>query len=247
MVNSDEAAFLETYDPEVYARPSVTVDVVLLSPMEGRLHTLLVRRNEPPFLGRWALPGGFIGLEESLEAAAHRVLRKKAGLEGVYLEQLYTFGEPGRDPRTRVLSVAQVALVDPLRFAAIDRADTQVAWLHVPWTGEQGGPVTAMGPEGPLDLAFDHAEILGMAIKRLRGKLDYALLAYELLPSSFTLYDLQRVHETVLGRKLNKDSFRRRMLATGHLVPTGSIQTDVDHRPAALYRFTAESPGPAEG
>jgi 8-oxo-dGTP diphosphatase len=161
----------------------------------------------------------------------------------VFLEQLYTFGAPRRDPRTRVISVAYYALVDRARFDALRAAgDVRVARLSVPWEGETGGPVAAMDADGSaLALAFDHAEILGMAVKRLRGKLDYTPIGFQLLPERFTLLELQRVHETVLGRPLNKDSFRRRMLASGLLEATGEAQKDVDHRPAELYRFVKRS------
>jgi 8-oxo-dGTP diphosphatase len=235
--SSGEQAFLAGYDSASFERPSVAVDVVLLAPAEGNLHTLLVQRSEHPFKGQWALPGGFIHLNEGLDAAAARVLREKTGLKGIFLEQLYTFGEPKRDPRTRILSVAYIALVDRDRLAA-SKAEEAVNRLVVPWEDEIGGPVEALDAQGrPLPLAFDHAEILGLAVKRLRGKLDYSPVAFQLLPESFTLFDLQKVHETVLGRKLNKDSFRRRMLATGLLEPTGEQQDDVGHRPAALYRY----------
>jgi 8-oxo-dGTP diphosphatase len=218
--------------------------VALLSAAGGALHTLVVRRAEHPQRGRWALPGGFVRPDESLDAAAARVLAAKAGLEGVYLEQLYTFGDPGRDPRTRVVTVAHYALLDFARFAEAARGhdDVAVGRVHVPWEGETGGPVELAGEGGaPLPLAFDHAEILGMAVKRLRGKLDYSPVGFQLLPDAFTLLELQRVHETVLGRPLNKDSFRRRMLASGQLEATGTSQRDVDHRPAELYRFARRS------
>jgi 8-oxo-dGTP diphosphatase len=239
-----EQAFLETYDPSLYERPSVAVDVALLSAAEGALHTILVRRSAHPEKGRWALPGGFVGISESLDAAAARVLRTKAGLEGVFLEQLYTFGDPRRDPRTRVISVAHYALVDFGRFEAAARAAEGVAIgrIVVPWEGETGGPVEVPGEGGaPRHLAFDHADILGMAVKRIRGKLDYTPIGFQLLPPAFTLLALQRVHETVLGRPVNKDSFRRRMLASGQLEATGESEKEVDHRPAELYRFARRS------
>lgn len=239
-----DRGFLAAYDASRFERPSLTVDVVLVSASEGALHTLLVRRAEPPQRGRWALPGGFVRADESLDAAAARVLAAKAGLRGVFLEQLYTFGEPGRDPRTRVVTVAYYALVDFERFgeAAGAGADVAVGRIGVPWEGETGGPVEVAGLDGaPVPLAFDHAEILGTAVKRLRGKLDYAPVGFQLLPATFTLLELQRVHETVLGRPLNKDSFRRRMLASGQLEATGTSQKDVDHRPAELYRFARRS------
>lgn len=241
---TEDERFLSAYDASRYDRPSLTVDVALVSASEGALHTLVVRRAEPPQRGRWALPGGFVGATESLDAAAGRVLAAKAGLRDVFLEQLYTFGEPSRDPRTRVVTVAYYALVDFERFteAASAGADVAVGRVAVPWEGETGGPVEVTAPGGaPLALAFDHAEILGTAVKRLRGKLDYAPIGFQLLPATFTLLDLQRVHETVLGRPLNKDSFRRRMLASGQLEATGTSQKDVDHRPAELYRFARRS------
>lgn len=238
-----EAEFLAAYDPKAFDRPSVAVDVALITASAGQLHTLLVRRTEHPFKGKWALPGGFLQMNESLDAAAERVLRAKAGLGSVFLEQLYTFGEPRRDPRTRVLSVAYYALVDAARFAsAAGRSEVPTARIVVPWEGETGGAVEAVdGEDRPLPLAFDHGEILGMAVKRLRGKLDYAPIGYQLLPERFTLLELQRAHETVLGRPLNKDSFRRRMLASGDLEATGQMQEGVEHRPAELYRFLRRS------
>jgi 8-oxo-dGTP diphosphatase len=241
----DETAFLESYDVSVFERPSVTVDVVLLSIREGHLQALLVKRTEPPFQGLWALPGGFIRMDESLDQSAARILSAKTGLERVFLEQLYTFGAPERDPRTRVLSVAYYALVDAHRFDGVDLEGRglSLARLQVPWTGEEGGPVQLLASTGKaLALAFDHRDILALVVKRLRGKLDYAPIAFPLLPERFTLHDLQKVHEIVLGRKLNKDSFRKRLLATGLLEATGEAQQAVDHRPAALYRH-ARGPG----
>lgn len=240
---ADEEAFLAGYDASKFPRPSVAVDVALLSAGEGGLHTVVLRRAAHPFKGRWQLPGGFIGLAESLDAAAARVLARGTGLRGVFLEQLFTFGAPRRDPRTRVLSVAYYALVDGARFADVGaREDARIARVSVPWEGETGGPVDLVDEAGrALDVAFDHEDIVGMAVKRLRGKLDYTPIGFQLLPERFTLLDLQRVHETVLGRPLNKDSFRRRMLASGLLEATGEAQKDVDHRPAELYRFVKRS------
>lgn len=238
--SEEERAFLSGYDINQFDRPSLAVDVVLLAPAEGQLHTLLVRRADHPFRGHWALPGGFVGITESLDEAAARVLSAKAGLEGVFLEQLYTFGEPGRDPRTRIVTVAYYALVDMRRLkeAGVRPEDMAIARLAFPKGKSASSELTVKGPGGrTLDLAFDHGAILRTAVHRLRGKIDYTPVAFELLPLTFTLFDLQKVHETVLGRKLNKDSFRRRMLASGRLEPTGELQQDVDHRPAALYRF----------
>ena len=239
-----EAEFLSRYDPGEFEHPSVAVDVALLTVRRERLCTLLVRRAEHPHRGRFALPGGFVGMRESLDAAARRVLQAKVGLTRLFTEQLYTFGDPGRDPRTRVISVTYIALVEPERFAESSalREGVSIAELGVPWEGETGGPVSAVGADGKeLALAFDHDDILGMAVKRVRGKLGYTPIGFQLLPETFTLLELQVVHEAVLGRTLNKDSFRRKMLASGQIEATGERQADVGHRPAELYRFVRRS------
>lgn len=237
-------AFPETADPTRVERPPVGVDVAALTAADGGLHALLVRRDEQPQRGRWSLPGGLLAPDESLDAAAARALHAKAALRRVFLEQLYTFGAPRRDPRGRIVAVAYYALVAPerLRRAVGNHEREALAQLKVPWAGEAGGPVGAIAPDGAaLALAFDHAEILGMAVKRIRGKLDYAPIGFQLLPARFTLRDLQGVHEAVLGRRLNKDSFRRRMLVSGQLEATGDREHSVGHRPAELYRFTRRS------
>lgn len=191
-----------------------------------------MRRDELPEQGKWALPGGFVALDETVDQAAARVLFEKGGLKDVFLEQLYTFGDLDRDPRGRVVSVAYYALVHPERLVGRDLVEIQV-----PWAGETGGPAQATRNGQRVPLAFDHADMLGLVVKRLRGKLDYADLGFELLPKAFSLRQLQDVHEAVLGRRLNKDSFRRRLLAGGGLVETGRREHGVGHRPAALYRF----------
>lgn len=240
---TDEKRFLEGYDASKFYRPSVAVDVVLVTAVEGELATLVITRTEHPFKGFQALPGGFLREGEGLDEAAARQLQTKTGLSGVYLEQLYTFGDVGRDPRTRVVTVAYYALVDASRFRkATAGKDAITATVRVPWEGETGGPVELVDATGrPLRLGFDHDDVIGMAIKRLRGKLDYAPIGFQLLGDTFTLLELQRVHETVLGRPVNKDSFRRRMLASGQLDATGRSQRGVDHRPAELYRFARRS------
>jgi 8-oxo-dGTP diphosphatase len=222
----------------------VAVDVAILTARRGHLFAVVVEREAHPARGRLALPGGFVGVDEALGAAARRVLASKAGLAEVFLEQLYSFGEPSRDPRTRVISVAYYALVDwaCLSAASESRRRGQLARIIVDWEGETGGPVGLVDEQGGgLDLAFDHDEILGTAVKRIRGKLNYSPIGFQLLPDLFTLRQLQEVHETVLGRPLNKDSFRRRMLSSGQLEATGERESDVEHRPAELYRFARRS------
>ena len=241
--NPDEAAFFSRYDPSQYNQVAVAVDVVLLSTRGQALQTLLVKRDDFPFKGHFALPGGFVAAKEDLEAAAARVCKVKAGIGDLYLEQLFTFGVADRDPRMRVISVAYYALIEASRFAELVTPTTStVATLRVPWRGEEGGAITTHAENGPpLPLAFDHDRILGRVVKRLRGKLSYTPLCLALLGKTFTLLGLQHVHEAILGHALNKDGFRRKMLASGWIRPTGAWQTGVVHRPAELYTVTPEA------
>ncbi|WP_299429228.1 NUDIX domain-containing protein [uncultured Meiothermus sp.] len=249
--NNEEQHGLDGHDVTGFDRLSVTVDVVILTLREGLLEALLVKRKEHPFLNYWSLPGGFVQMHESLDEAAARVLRQKAGLEGVvgsagrdetrhhpiYLEQLYTFGNPQRDPRMRTISVASYALVEASHIREIPD-ERALFKLRIP-QGE-GGVEIFDGRHKKYSLAFDHAEILGVAIKRIRGKLEYTPIGFELLPGRFTLRQLQAVHETVLQKKLNKDSFRRKVLASGLLEATGELESGTGFRPAELYRFRRE-------
>ncbi|TNE86917.1 MAG: NUDIX hydrolase [Deltaproteobacteria bacterium] len=235
---SSEQEFLDSYDPSAFDRPSLAVDVVVLTVRDGRLEALALQRTEHPHKDRWMLPGGFVRIDESLHDAARRLLASKSGLSDVFIEQLYTFGDPGRDPRMRIVTVAYYALVNA------ERVPDTARWfpLDIPWEGETGGPVDLLDDgDKPLPLAFDHEDILGMAVKRIRGKLDYTPIGFQLLPERFTLRDLQTVHETVLARSVNKDSFRRKMLASGQLEATGEREQAVGHRPAELYRFARRS------
>lgn len=212
------------YDPAVFPPLGVTVDLVLMTVMEGRLAVLLQRRGEAPHKGDWALPGGFVRIDESLDAAAQRILTDKAGLASAWLEQLYSFGDPGRDPRMRIVTIAYFALLPHGALAAAlgGRDDLMLA------------PVGTGGGLPPL--AFDHAEILDHAVTRLRGKLDYAPVAFALLPPHFTLRALQDVHEAILGTPFNKPAFRRRMLDRGWIEGTGEREEGGAFRPAELYR-----------
>ena len=205
---------------------SVTVDLVIFTVREDALQVLLVRRGLPPFKGQWALPGGFVRERETLEEAARRELREETGVENVYLEQLYTFGDPGRDPRGRTVTVAYYALTPqaPLR-ASTDAAEA--AWFPA-----------ARAPR----LAFDHAKILDAGLRRLRAKLGYTTVGFELLPPTFTLTDLQRLYETILERPLDKRNFRRKILSLGLLEPRGERRARAAHRPARLYAFRPRKP-----
>lgn len=240
----DELAFLAAYDASAYPHPSVAVDVVLLTVADGGIRTLLFRRSNQPQQGRWALPGAFVGMDESLDAAAGRALATKAGLEQVFTEQLYTFGDPDRDPRTRVISVVYYALVEAERLdrAVGSRGDAGLVLgdLVCPPDGDDvtGGDLEVRDSAGQvLPLAFDHARILSTAIERIRGKLNHAPIGFELLPATFTLRDLRLVHEAILGHPLNKDSFRRKMLDRGLVEATGERLAGTGHRPPELYRF----------
>lgn len=233
-----ETDFLRTYDPAAYDRPAVTVDLVLMSVVDGAPAALLIRRADPPAQGKWALPGGFVRITESVEQAARRILRDKARMDDAYIEQLYTFGKVERDPRMRVITVAYMALfpADRLKAALSKGTDLTLARIATAWTGETGGPADALGEDGPLPLAFDHADILGLAILRLRGKLDYSPVAFALLPPLFTLRQLQDVHAAILGIPLNKPAFRRRMRDTGWLEATGAREAGASFRPAEMFR-----------
>jgi 8-oxo-dGTP diphosphatase len=198
----------------------LTVDVVIFTVQGGALQVLLVRRGIDPFRGAWAIPGGFLTGEESLEDAARRELREETSFDQVYLEQLFTFGDPGRDPRGRVVTVAYYALVPGDRVPAAGTDAAEARW----W------PVSAL----PAPLAFDHERILEVALARLRAKLEYAPVGFELLPERFTLTELQSVHEAILGRPLDKRNFRKRMEAHPALRPLDDWRRAPAGRPARL-------------
>ncbi len=203
----------------------VTVDLVVFTIQDGQLGVLLVRRGIPPFEGSWALPGGFVLPDESVEQAARRELEEETGVGEVYLEQLYTFGDPHRDPRGRVITVAYFALVSPERRIAAGSDAAEARW----W------PMNEL-PE----LAFDHSSILQYALERLRNKLEYTTVGFQLLPASFTLTELQQVYEAILDRQLDKRNFRRKIDLLGILVPLKQQKRGGPSRPAQLYRFSAQ-------
>ena len=210
-----------------HPRPALTVDCVVFGFDEEDLKVLLIQRDLPPFQGRWALPGGFVYLDETLEDAARRELEEETGVSKVYLEQLFTFGDVDRDPRERVVSVAYYALVklsDHRIQAATDARSA--AWFAVSDTPS---------------LPFDHDRILGAALERLKGKVRYAPIGFELLPPKFTLSQLQHLYETVLEAPLDKRNFRKKILGMGLLEELDEIQQDVAHRAARLYRFDGKA------
>jgi 8-oxo-dGTP diphosphatase len=205
-----------------HPHPAVTTDVVLFTIRAERLQVLLVRRRNPPFAGSWALPGGFVGPNEDLVDCALRELYEETGIADVYLEQLYTFGRPDRDPRERVISVAYYGLAPaehlPLKPGS-DAAET--AWF-------------AYGELPPL--AFDHREIVDKAHERLVAKLDYSTIAFQFLPAEFTLGELQEVYEIIRQEPLDKRNFRKWVLARDLIEETGGERRNGSHRPARLFR-----------
>eukprot|EP00439_Symbiodinium_sp_Y106_P087461 s1_g56.t1 len=224
-----------------YPQPAVAVDLVVLSVHEDTMHTLLVRRDDEDETGdRWALPGGFVHIDQTFEEALMRVMTQKAGIVLSQLEQLGTYGALDRDPRGRVISVVYFALVpyEELNSAAINRDDLVLAKIDVPWEGEEGGAVTVHWPDREqLSLAFDHAEILGDTVKRLRGKLDYAPVAFALLDARFTLKQVHDIYQTILGKPLAKPAFRRKLVDRGWVRPTGTFEAGGAYRPAELYEI----------
>jgi 8-oxo-dGTP diphosphatase len=209
-----------TYD---YPHPAVTVDIVVFTVSGGHLATVLVRRAAWPHAGKWAIPGGFVGIDESLKRAAWRELREETGLKAGRLEQLGAFGRPDRDPRERVITVVYIALAvgDELTLAAgSDAADARLFFSD----------------ELP-ELAFDHARILGHTVDRLRERLDTAGVARHLMPDRFTLTELQRACEAVSGTAIDKRNFRKKLRALDLLEPTGEETRGAPQRPAQLYRL----------
>jgi 8-oxo-dGTP diphosphatase len=202
----------------------LTVDIVIFTIEQGALKVLLVKRGIEPFAGQYAIPGGFVLENESLDQAAMRELREETGVAEVYLEQLYSFGDPRRDPRGRVVTVAYYALISADHSQLRAGSDAAAAaWFAV---------------DAVPDLAFDHAKILAYAVERLRNKLEYTTVGFQLLPERFSLSELQEVYEAILGKKLDKRNFRRKLALLKILKPTSEYRRD-GRKPARLYRFVA--------
>ncbi|MNE36420.1 bifunctional nicotinamide mononucleotide adenylyltransferase/ADP-ribose pyrophosphatase [compost metagenome] len=281
-----EEQFLQNYDAGVYERPSVTVDMLIFTVMEQEqnnyrklseksLQLLLIKRGQHPYLGQWALPGGFVSINESIEDAARRELYTETNIDNIYMEQLYTWGDVKRDPRMRVISCSYMALVDRTTLnvqAGDDAADA--AWFEVTHqlvetnrteleqgyelekiiritlhneqtslTGTVKHTETVQGhvrkahsliieSEG---LAFDHLLMVQYAIERLRGKVEYTDIIFNLMPPLFTLSELQRVYEIILGKELLAAAFRRKIADS--VTETDEYTKDAGHRPSRLYRY----------
>ena len=206
-----------------YPRPAVTADCVIFGFDGSELKILLIERGIVPFKNCWALPGGFINMDEDAETCARRKLKQETCLENIFMEQLFTFTAVDRDPRYRVISIAYYALVKLDGYEAKAGMDT----MRVQWF-----PLTEVPP-----LAFDHREILAVAIERLKGKIRYQPVGFELLPNRFTLPDLHRLYETVLQTTLDRRNFRKKILGTGLLVDHHELKGNMPHKAPKIYSF----------
>jgi len=213
----------EEYDVNKFERPSVTVDLVVFSIINDNLKILLIKRKEWPFKGKLALPGGFIKMDETLEEAAERELREETGLKNQYLEQLYTFGDVKRDPRTRVITISYLALINSENITLKAGTDAEsVNWFDV---------------KNIDNLAFDHNMIINYALERLRTKISYSNIVFGLLPELFTLTEVQKAYEIILDKELDKRNFRKKLNSLNIIEKTNLTRKDGLHRPATLYRL----------
>lgn len=209
-----------------YPRPAVTTDCVIFGFDEGELKILLIERGIEPYLGKWALPGGFIDMDEDAESCARRKLVQETGLQDIYMEQLYTFSAVNRDPRYRVISIAYYALVKLSDYNAQAGMDT----TNIKWFSISDVP----------ELAFDHARVLDMAKERLKGKIKYQPIGFELLPEKFTMPDLHHLYETVLQTALDDRNFRKKILGYNLLIDLKEVQRGARNRAPKLYSFDKE-------
>lgn len=209
-----------------YPRPAVTVDCVLFGFDKGEIKVLLTKRGIEPFIGKWAFPGGFIQEQETADDCARRKLAEEAGLKDIFFEQLYTFSDVHRDPRNRVISIAYYALVNSTNYAAkagIDIADVQ--WFRLDEIDE---------------LAFDHNVILKVAVERLKGKIRYEPIGFELLPEEFTMPELHKLYETILQRPVDRGNFRKKILGMGLLIDHSQKQVGRSLTAAKIYSFNKD-------
>lgn len=235
-----EAAFLKEYREEAYEKLSLTVDVLVFTlDKDFRLELLLKKREIHPYKGCWALPGGFVGVSESLEEAALRILEEKTGLSELHMEQLYTFGAKDRDPRMRIVSVAYLVILPRDGLYEVEEGSQffQLSYRNSHLSLEGG---ESLGEE---ELAFDHAEMIGLALERMRGKLHYTDIALQFLKDrgGFTLYELQKVYEAIDDRTYDIANFRRyfkgRYEETGAAAKTGETSTEFSKRPSSYYKM----------
>ncbi|RMC99489.1 NUDIX hydrolase [Clostridium autoethanogenum] len=280
-----EEEFLKQYDDSIYEKPSLTVDMLIFTVMnekkenyrklpEKSLKILLVKRGDHPCIGKWALPGGFVGINESLDQAALRVLRAETNVDDIYMEQLYTWGEVDRDPRTRVISSSYMALVDSSSLSIKAGSDEEdAAWFNVSYNllqekkeamekgyiyeqivqiklwnenEELSAKIRIIeNPDGEVSreitestgIAFDHGKFIEYAISRLRNKIEYTSLAFNLMPELFTLTELQQVYEVIQGKELLAAAFRRKVASM--VIETNQFTKDAGHRPSKLFRYNS--------
>ncbi|AZV56490.1 NUDIX domain-containing protein [Clostridium sp. AWRP] len=280
-----EEEFLKQYDDSIYEKPSLTVDMLIFTVMnekkenyrklpEKSLKILLVKRGDHPCIGKWALPGGFVGINESLDEAALRVLRAETNIDDIYMEQLYTWGEVDRDPRTRVISSSYMALVDSSSLSIKAGSDEEdAAWFNVSYNllqekkeavekgyiyeqivqiklwnenEELSAKIKIIeNPDGKVSreimestgIAFDHGKFIEYAISRLRNKIEYTSLAFNLMPELFTLTELQQVYEVIQGKELLAAAFRRKV--ANMVIETNQFTKDAGHRPSKLFRYNS--------
>lgn len=217
-----ETEFLKNYDQNAYEKPSVTVDLALFTIIDEKLQVLMTHRTEHPFQGQLALAGVFVGMEETLEEAAQRALFQKTGLQDIYFEQLYTWGDVHRDPRMRIISVSYYALVP---YSAVNLPKNANAPSFYPVED-----ILAMDS----GVAFDHRRIVEFGRDRIRNKVNWSDIAFALLPEEFTLPQLQRVYEILLGQKLYKANFRKKIAEK--IQETDKMTSGDAHRPSRIYR-----------
>ncbi|MDR1055160.1 MAG: NUDIX hydrolase [Prevotellaceae bacterium] len=209
-----------------YPRPSVTSDCIIFGFDGDKIRVLLIERANEPYAGRWAFPGGFLDMDESAEDCAKRELFEETGLKNVFIEQLYTFTQPGRDPRGRVITIAYYALIKQTDYSITAGDDAkQAQWFSL--------------DEIP-PLAFDHSRILQAAISRIKGKIRYQPIGFELLNEKFTIPELQRLYEAILGVQLDRRNFHRKIIATGLLIQLDEKKANVSHRAPRYFSFDKE-------
>ena len=214
---------IPNFDDKKFLNPLVTVDIVLFTIVANELKVLTIERDHAPFKGKKALPGGFLLKSETTEKAAERILKEKAGISNVFMEQLYTFDTKDRDPRGPIMSVTYLALAPYEEIVIKESKDTQ----HPSF--EQS--------KNLKDLAFDHKDIIDYAVKRVRAKLEYTNVVYSLLPEFFSFSDLQNIYEIIFGREFDKRNFRKKFLQLGFIKKTDKLLTGYKQRPASLYTF----------
>jgi 8-oxo-dGTP diphosphatase len=206
-----------------YERPALATDCVIFGFDGGELKLLLLKREKEPFENKWALPGGFVYMNETTEVSAKRILFEKAGIKNVFIEQLYTFSKVDRDPRERIVSVTYFALVNKSQFNLVAGRDTIQAEWHA---------ISALP-----DLGFDHRDIVALAVERLKGKVQYQPIGFELLDEKFTLSQLQLLYEAILQTPIDKRNFRKKIIGMGLLKQLDEKEQNVPHKAAFYYSF----------